>query len=122
MTHKAAHVGEHEFTSEDRLFLDANIWLAIFCPDAQPLKHSPKLEAYSQAFHDICHAKSRIYIDVLVISEFVNTYARKRYNHEAPGMDFKAFRNSPAFSPPLSGNRCPIRSGVEIVFTGGKRI
>ncbi len=95
MTHRIRRVRDYEFTSEDRLFLDANIWLCIFCPDAQ--KPSPQIEAYSRAFNDICNVKSRLYIDVLVISEFINTYARLRLKHEAPEMKFKAFRNSPLF-------------------------
>jgi predicted nucleic acid-binding protein len=44
-------------------------------------------------------AKSRIYIDVLVASEFINTYARLQWRLSAPGEEFKAFRNSPDFRP-----------------------
>ncbi len=97
MTHRALEVSGYNFTSRDRLFLDANIWLYNFCPDTQPPKPSRKIEIYSKAFNDIQNVKSRIYIDVLVISEFINRYARLRWRHEKPDMDFKDFRNGADF-------------------------
>ena len=43
-------------------------------------------------------AKSRIYIDVLVISEFINVYARQMWKLDARDINrFKKFRNSPHF-------------------------
>ena len=45
-------------------------------------------------------AKSRIYIDVLVISEFINAYARMQQKIVAPHINtFKNFRSSPYFKP-----------------------
>ena len=45
--------------------------------------------------------KCRIYIEVLILSEYVNRYARLRHNilKSGPGIDqdFKRFRKSPAF-------------------------
>ena len=98
MTRRAVEVSGYNFTSQDRLFLDANIWLYNFCPDAQPPKPSPKVEIYSQAFAAILQAKSRIFIDVLVMAEFINRYARLRWGNEAPDMAFKVFRNSADFT------------------------
>ena len=49
----------------------------------------------------ILSAKSRVYIDVLIVSEFVNGYARLKHNllRGRPGVpnDFKRFRATPAF-------------------------
>ena len=94
----AKDVRKHRFTERDRLFLDANVWLYNFCPDAQPPGPSPKVEVYSQAFTDILQAKSQIFIDVLVTSEFINRYARLRWENEASGTEFKVFRNSAEFT------------------------
>jgi predicted nucleic acid-binding protein len=42
----------------------------------------------------------RIYIDVLVLSEFINTYARLQWQiANKPHRDFKRFRKSPEFEP-----------------------
>ena len=97
MTHKVVAVGGYRFTSKDQLFLDANIWLCLYGP--QSPRTSRKVRIYSKAFRHILKAKSRIYIDVLVISEFINSYARIRWKNIAPDMEFKEFRNSPSFKP-----------------------
>jgi hypothetical protein len=45
-------------------------------------------------------AKSKIYIDVLVLSEFINTYSRTQWKFVARHIEsFKAFRNSSHFKP-----------------------
>ena len=45
-------------------------------------------------------AKSRIYIDVLVVSEFINAYARLKWRDASSYPNaFKTFRNSPDFKP-----------------------
>jgi predicted nucleic acid-binding protein len=55
---------------------------------------------YSQALAKIFAAQSRIYIDVLIVSEFINTYARLKWKLVAPYINqFKAFRKSAEFKP-----------------------
>ena len=96
MTLKAVSVRNYHFKSQDKLFLDANIWLYIYAPQ------NPKsywVNVYSKAFGRILTAKSCIYIDILVISEFINTYARLKWRTNASHIDFKTFRNSNAFNP-----------------------
>lgn len=86
---------EYSFRSDDDVFLDTNVWLSIFGP------HKPgdwRSVSYSEAFSRILNAKSRVHIDILVVSEFINTYARLKW--ELVGKDyakFKDFRRSPAF-------------------------
>ena len=96
MTHDVSHVESYDFTSEDKLFLDTNIWLFIYGPQDPT---STKMYTYSSAFHHILKAQSRIYIDALVISEFINAYARQQWQLVAPDTKFKEFRNSPHFKP-----------------------
>ncbi len=96
MTHDVAHVGGYKFTSDDELFLDANIWLFIYGPQRPT---NPKMSTYSSAFRRILEAGSHIYIDVLVVSEFINAYTRQQWRLVASTKKFKEFRNSPGFKP-----------------------
>lgn len=97
MTNKALAVASYKFKSEDELFLDANIWLLVFGPQKP---RDRRVTTYSQALARILAAKCRIYIDVLIVSEFINTYARFKWRvMNCPHGDFKRFRNSPDFKP-----------------------
>ncbi len=93
MTHDVSHVENYDFTSEDELFLDTNIWLFVYGPQ----NPSKKMYTYSSALRRILEAQSRIYIDVLVVSEFINTYTRLKWRLSTDDTDFKKFRNSPDF-------------------------
>ena len=105
MKNKAVHVTKYCFRPEDKLFFDANIWLFIYGPQKQ--KNTVTMKAYSSAFRRILEAQSRIYIDVLIISEFINTYARQKWgilkklgDISMTSMEnFKNFRDSPEFNP-----------------------
>ena len=55
--------------------------------------------AYSSALRRILEAQSHIYIDVLVVSEFINTYARLKWQLSEGNKTFKELRNSPDFKP-----------------------
>ncbi|MCY4613240.1 MAG: PIN domain-containing protein [Nitrospira sp.] len=95
--YKATAVNNYEFTSKDQLFLDTNIWLYVYGP--QKLNDN-QVAIYSQAFRRILAAQSRIYIDVLVVSEFINTYARLKWKLVKPEIErFKDFRNGLDFKP-----------------------
>ena len=107
MALNAVSVEKYDFQSQDELFLDANIWLYVYAPQ------NPKsywVKVYSKAFERILIAKSCIYIDILVVSEFINTYARLKWEHarreharlkwkhNAPHIKtFKTFRKSDDF-------------------------
>ena len=98
MAQNAEEISQYVFKPDDELLLDANVWFFLYGP------HKPgdlRAAAYSRALAKILAAKSRIYVDVLIISEFVNSYARLKYNilRNRPGVpkDFKRFRSTPAF-------------------------
>ena len=95
MAPKAKSVKNYNFTAGDKLFLDANIWLYLHGPQ-QP-RAASYVKTYSDAYKRMLSAQSQIYIDVLIVSEFVNRYARLQHKFAASGQNFKAFRNSPAF-------------------------
>lgn len=97
MANKVSAVNAYHFTSKDELFLDTNIWLFVYGPQRPRDK---KVAIYSQAFAKILAAQCRIYIDVLIVSEFINTYSRLKWNIMGkPKENFKQFRNSQGFKP-----------------------
>ena len=97
MAAEVLHVKDYHFTSDDELFLDANVWLLIHGPQ-RPGRGARK-DNYSTAFRRILEAGSRIRIDVIVLSEIINRWARFHHQESDYGakMSFKAFRNSDAF-------------------------
>lgn len=100
MTHKAEAVASYNFNPTDKLLLDTNIWLLVYGPQKPG---DNRVAVYSQALSKILVAQSRIYIDVLIVSEFINTYARLKWNlwkaQSASSTDFKKFRKSGDFKP-----------------------
>ena len=96
MMYKAEEITRYAFKPSDELLLDANIWLYI----QGPLQKDEKVDVYSGALARIIAAKSQIYIDVLVVSEFINTYARLKWKHiYNTFQNFKQFRKSREFKP-----------------------
>ncbi len=96
MTDSVYSITDYNFLPDDELFLDTNIWLKIFCPQTA---NEPRVGVYSSAFRRILETNCHIYIDVLVVSEFINTYSRILWRHSQSGLSFKAFRNSQQFVP-----------------------
>ncbi len=92
---KPLPVKDYEFSRKDRLFLDTNIWLYLYGPQKPKAR---VVGAYSRMLKRILAAGSRVYIDVLVVSEFINTSARLKWQLATKkGIHFKAFRNAPSF-------------------------
>jgi predicted nucleic acid-binding protein len=89
-----ADIRQYVFSATDRLMLDTNIWLLIYGPQS-PI--DPRTALYSAALRRILEAQSRIYIDLVVIAEFINTYARMKQRLIAPRQSFKDFRRSADF-------------------------
>lgn len=100
MTSKAEEITRYQFQSSDKLLLDTNVWMFIYAPQNPVDK---RVAVYSGALAQILAVQSRIYIDVLIVSEFINTYARLKWNlwkaRSTSPADFKAFRKSKYFKP-----------------------
>lgn len=81
--------------SGKNILLDTNIWIYLFCP----LGHSEAKEfivkKYSRAFNRLIHSDNKLYIDVMILSEFINRYLRLVFhvymenNNIESGFDFK---------------------------------
>lgn len=64
----------YEPKADDKIFLDTNIWLYLFCPIGN--YKNEIIDQYSTVFYKILKSGCRIYTTSLVISEFFNTYCR----------------------------------------------
>ena len=94
--YSAEKVTRYHFKSSDKLLLDTNIWLLVYGPQKP---RNERVAIYSEALSKILAAQSRIYIDVLVVSEFINVYARQQWQLIAPSVkEFKTFRKSVDFN------------------------
>ncbi len=96
MAHRVEEIASYAFKSSDKLLLDTNVWMLV-CGPQKP--EDSRVATYSQALTKILDAKSRIYIDVLIVSEFMNTYARLKWKLLSSLPDFKQFRKSKDFKP-----------------------
>lgn len=101
MCDHASDIRTHTFAADDRLMLDTNVWLSIYGPD--PTRRR-RCAHYQNAFRRMREAKSQLHLDVLVLSEFINAWARLEYSQNYPAgqpgrLSFKQFRDSPGFGP-----------------------
>lgn len=94
-TNKARDAAGYSFRADERILIDANVWLYLQPPAAQP---APKwAAAYSSVFARMLRAKTRPVVDALVLSEYLNRYVRIEYDAcwKATCPRFKDFRQSP---------------------------
>ncbi len=70
MAISAEEIGKYVFKATDELLLEANVWFFVHGPHRPG---DPKAYVYSGALARILAARSRIFVDVLIISEFVNS-------------------------------------------------
>ena len=75
---KRIDVGEINELHQKNIFLDTNIWLYLFCP----LGHSRDniVKKYSRAFNYLIHSDNKLYIDVMILSEFINRFLRLAFH------------------------------------------
>jgi predicted nucleic acid-binding protein len=99
MSPKPVAIRSYSFSSSDRLLLDANIWFFVYGPQ-DPKDY--RVPIYSLALKNMLAAQSRLYVDVLVLSEFINRYARMEYEMAIKrGFtgNFKRYRKSADYKP-----------------------
>lgn len=74
MKNKAHNLSSYSFHRGETLLFDANIWLYLYPPPSRPSdRHAAK---YSQGLKSMRYAEVELVIDVLVLSEYLNTYCR----------------------------------------------
>ena len=72
-----------------KTFIDANILIYVFCSVS---KYRDR-DSISKKFQEI-QKNNTLYIDLIIISEFVNTWLKIAKNQSQPKMKFKKYRNS----------------------------
>lgn len=97
MANKAFAANDYNFAPDDKLLLDTNVWFFIYGPQKPG---DTRAAVYSEVLAKILAARSKVFIDVLIVSEFINTYARLKWNvMDKPHGNFKSFRKSRDFKP-----------------------
>lgn len=95
---RIANVLSYSFKASDRLFLDTSVWLPVYGPQAD--KDNEKTRSYTFAHKTIREKGCEIYLDVTVLSEFINRYAHWEYDQlpdDRRPEKFKGFRNTQEF-------------------------
>lgn len=100
MSKQVYRIESYTFSETDAVLFDANIWLYLYSPQGRLY---PRIRAaYQSALRQIRSVKGQIFIDALVLSEFINAYARFVYS-ELPAAgkpaNFKSFRQTADFKP-----------------------
>ena len=97
MRNKAFDLSSYSFSVGEQILVDTNIWLYLFPPPGNP---PPRFAIhYSQAFLQLVKAKAQPILDPMVLSEYLNRYARIEWEGQDKTRfpNFKSFRNSPDF-------------------------
>lgn len=92
------HIDNYSPSNGDILFFDANIWLAIYGPSPAYWAQAP----CSSLFYKLIKNNIDIYINSLLISEVVNTWARLEFHQQRKELgfepnQFKMYRETPQF-------------------------
>ncbi len=90
------NINNYIFTPEDKLLFDTNIWFYLICPKDNPDKYA---QMYFKALDKILHNKCKIFIDVIILSEFINRYAKylAKQKFDIDVMQYEKFRDGKKF-------------------------
>lgn len=98
LKNNASQISTYAFSSGDEFLLDTNIWFLIYGPSRPGDR---RVAIYSKALRQMLEAKCAIYVEVLILSEYINRYARLRHNllksTAGVDLDFKRFRKGAHF-------------------------
>jgi predicted nucleic acid-binding protein len=84
-------IEDYNFPAGQGYFFDTNIWLYIYGPISWPDERS---DVYSRALKEIRNSKGTIYINCMIISEFINSFSRIEFKQQSEFIRFKDFRGS----------------------------
>lgn len=98
MTKNKAHdATSYAFQQGEKILLDANVWLFLQPPSAQPPPNYAT--KYSKALKQLLAAKAQPVVESLVLSEYLNRYLRLEFDvlWRSKYPKYKDFRRSPDF-------------------------
>ena len=104
MPNRFSDAATYPFTAQDILCIDTNVWLDLF-PPTPAFRKSKWVELCTSTYKKIKQSKASIIVDISVLSEYLNWYARFEWNvyknnpGNIPFSSFKDFRNSAYFKP-----------------------
>ena len=117
-------VSDYPFCRDDRLFVDANVWLFAYGSDSS---QSEQAVVYEQVVSKMLAADCQLYTNLLILSEYTNRRARmewkKHRGRSRKLRDFKNFRESEVFRSIAEDiasdaqkilSRCQLVDGVDI--------
>lgn len=90
-------IKSYKFTNRDNILLDTNILLSVYGPNANTEHYT---YIYSDALARMRTSQAKIFVDALVISEFINRFSRWAFDQlpdETKPSEFKEFRRSSEF-------------------------
>ena len=92
------HIDDYSPGDGDMVFFDANVWLDIYGPAPQHWAQAP----CSSLFYKLIKNNIDIYINGLIISEVINSWARIEFRQQRKELgfktnEFKKFRATPEF-------------------------
>ncbi|MDE6794319.1 MAG: hypothetical protein K2J63_03330 [Muribaculaceae bacterium] len=74
---KVKSIYDYKVTSGDRFLFDNNVWMILFSPIANANERQQKI--YGRLLRDITSARATIFINALIVSEYVNRSFRLNY-------------------------------------------
>lgn len=94
MKNKASKIANYHFMEGEEFLLDANVWLYLFPAPSSAEHYATRV--YSAAFKFMKDARSKILINALVLSEYLNRYCRIEWKamYAEKYSDYKSFRQS----------------------------
>ena len=108
MPNQIHNAANYSFTEKDRICFDTNIWFYLLPSPAQ--KRDTCADAYTKTIHCIIRSNATIIVDISILSEYLNRYARMEwdaYEKDTATQEhfrrFKDFRNSDYFKPIAEG-------------------
>lgn len=95
---RAHNSSDYVFHKGEKILVDANVWLFLLPPTAQPLPWYGR--NYSEAMKKLLAAGARPVVEVLVLSEYINRSLRLEYEAvwKSTYPKFKDFRRSDGFA------------------------
>jgi len=115
MTRNKAHdLSTYAFQKHESFLLDTNVWVYLYrIPSKKPSRFTA---SYSAAMKAMLAAGSKLVMDAMVLSEYLNLYCRLEWNalYKITYPDFKAFRKSAAFQSVGQGAATFARSMLKL--------
>lgn len=117
MKNNVIHAAPYVFHADELILVDANIWLYLQPPVAQPVP--PWAKGYSGVFANLLKADAVPVVDTLILSEYLNRYIRIEYDAcwKATYPKFKNFRSS---APGLIVSADAVSEAKHILSLAGK--